>query len=636
MFEFVRSHKRLLQFLLVILIFPSFVFFGVQGYTSFQDASMTAVAVVDGRDVTRGEWEQAHQRGVDRMRQQMPGVDAKLLDTPAMRQQTLDALVRDRVLVSAAVQDHLMPGDERLGRLFRDDPQLAGLRNADGTINRDLLAARGLSSEGFAEQLRMEYGMRQVLEGLSDSASLPKASVRAAVDAFLQRRAVAWERFDAADRRARVTPTPAEVESFFKTHQERFRRPEQARIDYLVLDIDALTRKVSVNEDELKRFYEQNASRYTRAEERRASHILIKAEADLPAAERQKARERAQAVLAEVRANPASFEAVAKARSEDPGSAAQGGDLDFFGRGAMVKGFEDAVFAMKLGEIGNVVETEFGFHIIRLTEVRGGEKQPFDAVRAEIEQEVRRQLAQRRFAEDAEQFTNLVFEQPDSLQPAIERLGLDKRSATVRRLPAPEATGALASPRLLQAVFTPEAINDKRNTEAIDLGGSQLVSARVVEHMPSRIPALDEVLDEVRAAVVEEQAASLARQEGQARLAALKATPTTALPGSGEISRTETSDLPRRVVDAVLQVKPDALPAVLGVDLGAQGYVVARVDRVLPPPKERADDPSVAAQIAQAWAAAEAEAYLGTLRERFKVEMKAPAAASAGDAEPSR
>ena len=636
MFEFVRSHKRLLQFLLVILIVPSFVFFGVQGYTSFQDASMTAVAVVDGRDVTRGEWEQAHQRGVDRMRQQMPGVDAKLLDTPAMRQQTLDALVRDRILVSAAVQDHLMPGDERLGRLFRDDPQLAGLRNADGTINRDLLTARGMSSEGFAEQLRMEYGMRQVLEGLSGSATVPKAAARVAVDAFLQRRDVAWELFDAADRKARVSPTPADVEAFFKANQERFRRPEQARIEYLVLDVDALMRKVSIKDEDLQRFYEQNANRYTQAEERRASHILIKAEADMPAAERQKARERAQAVLAEVRADPSKFEALAKAKSEDPGSAAQGGDLDFFGRGAMVKGFEDAVFAMKPGEIGNVVETEFGFHIIRLTEVRGGEKKPFDAVRAEIEQEVRRQLAQRRFAEEAELFTNLVFEQPDSLQPAVDRLGLDKRSATVRRTPAPDATGALASPRLLQALFTPEAINDKRNTEAIDLGNSQLVSARVVEHMPSRIPALDEVRDEVLASVVEEQAAALARQEGQARLAALKAAPATALPKTAEISRMQAGELPRRVVDAVLQVQPDALPAVLGVDLGARGYVVARVERVLPPPKERAEDPSVAAQIAQAWAAAESEAYLSTLRERFKVEIKAPAASTSGDAEAGR
>lgn len=635
MFEFVRSHKRLLQFVLVILIFPSFVFFGVQGYTSFRDESMTAVAVVDGREITRGEWGQAHQRTAERMREQIPGLDARLLDTPEMRRQSLDALVRDRVLLASAVHDHLMPGDERLARLFREDAQLAGLRNADGSVNRELLAARGMSSEAFAEQLRMEYGTRQVLGGLAAEGAVPKVSVRAAVDAFLQRRVVAWERFDVTERKARVTPTASEVQAHFEANRERFRRPERANIDYVVLDIDALARTVTVSQEDLRRYYDENASRFTQAEERRASHILLAVDKDAPAADRTKVRERATTLLAQVRTEPARFAEIARTVSEDPGSAPQGGDLDFFARGAMVKPFEDAAFGMKPGEISEVVETDFGFHIIRLDEVRGGQRQPFEAVREGIEAEIRRQLAQRRFAEEAEQFTNLVFEQPDSLQPVIDRLGLTKLSATVQRTPAPDAAGPLASPRLLEAVFASDAVVDKRNTEAIDLGGSRLVSARVTQHMPARVPALEEVLDEVRAAVVEAQAAALARKEGQARLAALKTEPGAALPVSGEVSRLDARDLPRRVVDAVLQTPPDALPAVFGVDLGAQGYVVARVERILPADEARAGDPAVARQIAQAWTAAESQAVLESLRQRFKVEIKAAVAAPSQD-EPAR
>ena len=401
MFEFVRSHKRLLQFVLVILIFPSFVFFGVQGYTSFRDESMTAVAVVDGREITRGEWEQAHQRTAERMREQIPGLDARLLDTPEMRRQSLDALVRDRVLLASAVHDHLMPGDERLARLFREDAQLAGLRNADGSVNRELLAARGMSSEAFAEQLRMEYGTRQVLGGLAAEGAVPKVSVRAAVDAFLQRRVVAWERFDVTERKARVTPTASEVQAHFEANRERFRRPERANIDYVVLDIDALARTVTVSQEDLRRYYDENASRFTQAEERRASHILLAVDKDAPAADRTKVRERATTLLAQVRTEPARFAEIARTVSEDPGSAPQGGDLDFFARGAMVKPFEDAAFGMKPGEISEVVETDFGFHIIRLDEVRGGQRQPFEAVREGIEAEIRRQLAQRRFAEEA-------------------------------------------------------------------------------------------------------------------------------------------------------------------------------------------------------------------------------------------
>ena len=227
------------------------------------------------------------------------------------------------------------------------------------------------------------------------------------------------------------------------------------------------------------------------------------------------ARQTAEGLLAEVRKAPTRFADTARKHSQDPGSAAQGGDLDFFGRGAMVKPFEDAVFAMKTGEISNVIESDFGYHIIQMTGTRGGEKQPFEAVKAEIEAEIRKQAAQRKFAEAAEQFTNTVYEQADSLQPVVDKLKLERRTATVRRQPAPQATGVLASPKLLDAVFGADALKNKRNTEAVDLGGSQLVSARVLVHTPARLPAFDDVKDAVRAAVVEEQAAALAQHEDE-------------------------------------------------------------------------------------------------------------------------
>jgi peptidyl-prolyl cis-trans isomerase D len=637
MFEFVRSHKRLLQFLLVILIFPSFVFVGVQGYTQFSDETAVPVAEVDGRGILRAEWEQAHQRSVERLRQQVPGADVKLFDTPEMRRQTLESLVRDRVLLAAASSDHLLPGDERLARLFKADPQLAGLRNPDGTVNRERLAAQGLSSEAFAQQLRLDYGMGQVLGSLQSTAVMPSLSTRSAIDAFLQRREVQWELFPAAAHGAQIKPTDEELAAYFKTHAARFQRPEQAQIEYAVLDLASIRKAVPVSEDDLRRFYAENESRYTVAEERRASHILIKAEKEQAAAQRQKARERAEALLAELRRAPARFADLARQQSEDPGSAAQGGDLDFFARGAMVKPFEDAVFGMKKGEISPVIETDFGFHIIQLTAVRGGEKRPFEAVRAEIEAQVRQQGAQSRFAEAAEQFTNGVFEQPDSLQPVLERLGLDKRTATVQRTPAPGATGALASVKLLEAVFSSESVVNKRNTEAVDLGDNQLVSARVVSHTPARVPELPEVVAEVRSAVVRDQAAQRARSLGQERLQSLKAAAGGAPPlaRSGEVSRVQPQGLPRRVVDAILQMPATSLPAPVGIDLGDEGYVVARVMKVLPAERAQDAEAAIAPQLSQAWGAAEAAAYYEMLKRRFKAEVKPAAKLPAASGAPA-
>jgi len=632
MFDFVRSHTRLFQGILVLLIFPSFVFFGVQGYSSFTDASNTKVAEVDGRGITQVEWDAAHQRNIERFRQQMPTVDLKLLDSPAVRSETLDGLVRDRVLLAAAEHMHMGVSDERLQRVFSTDPQFAALRNPDGSVNRDLLTAQGMSSEMFAQSLRQDLAMRQVLQGIGATAVAPKAVVDPALDALLQRRQVEYQRFDVAAYRSKLNLGDAEIETFYKANEALFRAPEQARIDYVVLDLQTLQKGLSVSDDDLQRFYAENLSRYTAAEERRASHILIKADKDMAAAERQKARAKADALLEQVRKSPGEFAELARKNSDDPGSAERGGDLDFFSRGAMVKPFDDAVFAMKPGEISNVVESEFGFHIIQLTGQRGGEKKSFDAVRAEIEAEVKKQLAQKRYAEAAEQFTNTVYEQADSLQPAIEKLKLEKRSATVQRLPAPGASGPLASAKLLEAVFGNDAVRNKRNTDAVEVGPNQLAAARIVEYLPARTLPLADVKDQVRERLMAEQAAALARKDGQALLAQLQKSADAKLPETAVIGRIGSQGMPRDVIDAVLGADPGKLPAPVGVDLGPQGYLVAKVTQVLPRDPAVANEQTLQSQYAQAISAAETMAYYSALKSRYKAEVKPRAVAAAASA----
>jgi len=629
MFEFVRSHTRLMLGLMVLLIFPSFVFFGIQGYSRFTDGSAATVAKVDGVSITRAEWDAAHQRQVSRLQRQAPNIDIKLFETPEMKRQTLDGLVQERLLLTVAERQHLSPTQERLARLFRTDPQFASLRDPDGFVNKDVLASQGLTSEMFLRQLRLEFAMQQVLAGIRGSAIGPAAAASASLDALLQRREVQFERFDPAAFAARVQPTEADLEAFHKEHAAKFTAPEQAEIEYVVLDLETLARDMTVPEAELRNYYEQNIARYTVAEERRASHILIKADKDKPAAERSQAKARAQSLLDEVRKNPAAFTELARKNSEDTGSAAQGGDLDFFGRGAMVKPFEDAVFAMKPGEVSPVIETDFGYHVIQLTAVRGGDKKPFGAVRAEIETEVRKAMAQKTYAEKAEQFTNTVFEQPDSLQPVLDKLKLTKRTATVTRTPAEGATGALASPKLLAAVFTNDVIRNKRNSEAVEVAPNQMAAARIVKHSPSRTLALAEVKDQVRQQVVAQQAAVLARKEGAARLAAVRADTALALPTTATLSRSQSQGLPRQVIDAVFGADAAKLPQAVGVDLGEQGYLVARVSKVLPRDPLPGGDGPLRMQYAAAWANVEADAYLASLRKRHKVEVKESAVAQA-------
>jgi peptidyl-prolyl cis-trans isomerase D len=634
MFDFFRRHTRVLQFALVLLIFPSFVFFGIQGYSRFGDGGNTEVATVAGHGITQAEWDATHREQIERVRRQMPDVDTRLFDTPQMKAQALDSLVRDRVIQAEVRAANLYTSDERLLRVFSTDPEFAFLRNPDGSVNPNALAAQGMSSEQLAERLRQDLTKKQVLAGLSSSAFAPKAATANALDAMFQQREVQLQRFDPKDYLAKVNPSDADLDAFYKNpaNAAQFLAAEKASVEYLVLDIEGVKKGISVSEDELRSYYNENTARFTTPEERRASHILIKAEKGAAAEIRAKAKAKADSLLEEAQKKGASFAELARKNSDDPGSAERGGDLDFFARGNMVKPFEDAAFALKVGETSGVVESDFGYHIIRVTAVRGGEKKSFEAVRAEIEDERKKQLAQKEFAEKAVAFSNMVEDQSDSLAPAAEKFKLEVHKAKdVTRIAAPDAKGPLAQAKVLEALFASESVKSKRNTLAIDIGANQLVSGRVVEHTPARQLPFAEVVAAVRAQVKSAQAAEMARKEGAARLAALLAAPQTALSEPVQtVSRAQARNLPRPVLDAVLKAPVTALPSVLGVDLKDEGYAVARLVKVL------GRDPAAGApaqgqqQYTQAWADAESQAYYAALKHRFKVELNAPASASTG------
>ena len=629
MFDFVRKHTRIMQLILFLLIFPSFVLFGLEGYNRFQEKG-DAVAKVDGREILQGDWDAAHKQEVERLRQQLPNLDSKMLESPAAKYATLERMVRDRVLAAAAEKSKLVTSDQRLARELQRNETIAALRGPDGKLDmeryRQLAGAQGMTPEMFEAGVRSELSANQVLLGVGGTTLVTPAQVQLALDAFLQQREVQLARFSPAEYASQVKPTDAELEAFYKENQALFQAPEQAMIEYVVLDVESVRKGLTVSEQDLKTYYEQNLARLGGQEQRRASHILIAVPKGAPEAEKQKARAKAQELLAQVKKAPDSFAELAKKHSQDPGSAAQGGDLDFFARGAMTKPFEDAVFSLGKGEISGIVETDFGYHIVKVTDVKLPKQRNFEQMKPELEAEVAKQLAQRKYAEAADTFTNTVYEQSDSLKPVADKLKLQVRTATVTRQPATGASGPLANPKFLDALFAPENIEKKRNTEAVEVAPSTLVSGRVVQHTPARTLPFAEVKDRVRERLVAARSAELARKDGMAKLAAWKAAPASAsLPPPVVLSRVETRNQPLPVVEAALRVDPAALPGWAGVDLGNDGYVVAKVNKVIPRP---APAPQMAQQerqeYAQAWATAENLAYYNMLKDRFKAQILVP------------
>ena len=630
MFDFIRKHTKVTMALLFLLIVPSFILFGLDGYNRSRDQGV-AVARVDGKDITQAEWDRAHQNEVDRVRGQMPTLDIKLLDSPEARFATLERLMRDRVIAVSADKLRLTTSDQRLARELQQSSEIASLRRPDGSLDmeryRQLLGSQNLTPEMFEANVRADLSRRQVLAPLSASAITGTADADLALNAFLEKREIQIARFNTSDFAAKLSPTDTDLEQFYKANEKLFQAPEQASVEYLVLDADSLKKGIVISDADLKTYYEQNAQRLGTPEERRASHILIASPKTAPAAERAKAAAKAAELLAQVKKAPDTFADVARKNSQDPGSAPNGGDLDFFARGSMVKPFEDAAFAMKKGDISDVVESDFGYHIIKLTDIKAGKQRSFEEMKPELEAEMKKQQAQKKFAETAEIFTNAVYEQSDALKPLAERLKLDlKTAANVTRQPAPGATGVLANPKFLNAIFSPDAIEKKRNTEAIEIAPGQLASGRIVQYTPARTRPFAEVKDVVRQRWVAERGALGARKEGMTKLAAWKAAPATAmLPAPVVVSREQAQQLPNEVVDAALRADLSTLPATpvfAGVDLGAQGYVIVKVSKVV------ARDPPVEAatqrgreQYAQAWASAESLAYYNTMKDRFKAEI---------------
>jgi len=630
MFDFVRNNTKIMMGLLFLLIIPSFVMFGIEGYSRFKDQG-AVVAKVNGNKINQGEWEAAHKREVDRIRASMPNIDVKMFDTPEAKYATLERMVRDQVVAAAAQKLQVVVSDSRLARELQQIPAIASLRTPDGKLDmeryKQLAASQGMTPEMFEIQMRADISNRQVIQGVQATAYATLSQTQTAINAFTQRREAQILNFPASDYLSKVSLSDADLQSYYDKSAAQFQSAQSADIEYVVLDIETIRQSLVVNDKELKDYYEQNLQRLSSKEERRASHILIAAAKDAPESEKKAARAKAEELLKAVKAKPASFADVARKNSQDPGSAMKGGDLDFFGRGAMVKVFEDTAFKLNKSDISDVVESEFGYHIIQLTDIKAPKVASFESMRPALEADLKKQQAQRKFAELAEVFSNTVYEQSDSLKHVADKLKLSIQKAS--KVPSqPSATPAtskspLTHPGLLKALFAETSLEKQRNTEAVEVAPNTLVSARVVKHQPAATLPFAEVKDVVKRNLSQDKAAEMAKAEGQKRLASLKSN-AEGLPVAILISRDKTQKQAAQVVDAVLRADPNQLPALSGVDLGAQGFAIVRVTKVLPPEENKELMKQARQQFTQLWGSAETQAYLAELKSMMKGEILVP------------
>jgi peptidyl-prolyl cis-trans isomerase D len=631
MLDFFRNHQRLMMALLILIVVPGLGIVGIQGFSSFFDENAN-VASVNGHKITRVEYDGAMRQQVDRARQMLGAqFDPKMFETPEMRASLIDSLVQQRVLSDETQRLHLTASDAAVRRALLADPTIASLRKPDGSIDveqyKQLLAMQGMTPEQYDERVRYGLASDQIPSSIQSTAFTSKTLAQTLTEIAEQRRDVQGLAFRTVDYTAKIQPTDAQVKSYYDAHSAEFATPESATIQYLVMSPATLSAAVKPSDADLKKYYDDNIARFKTQAQVRVSHILITAPKDASAADKAKAKQQAETLLAQVKAHPDQFAQVAQKNSQDPGSAAKGGDLGYFSRGMIAGGqaFDDAAFGLKKGEISGIVQTDFGYHIIEATDVKPSVTQPFDEVKDAITKEVVAQQAAKNLADDAEGFTSTVYEQSKSLQPAADKYKLQIQTATVGSKPDPKLPpdSPLNNTKFLAAVFAPDAVKQHNNTQAIDIGNSTLIAARVTDYKAAAVPALDTIKDAVRAKVVAEEAAQAARKEGGAKLAELqKSNSTAGFSSVSKVSRNDAQGMPPAALAAIFKTDSSKLPAYVGVDLGTDGYAIYRVNGIEKPDPVTADRLAGAQQqVAQVYAQAEMESYLDSLKARSKVKI---------------
>ena len=632
MFEFIRTHQRVMQILLLLLILPSFVLVGVSSYQD-RGGSSDGVATVDGKKITQQEWENAQRRQLDQARQMMGAqFDQKLFDTPEAKQAILDNLVAERAINAEVARSTLTVSDSVLIKAISEIQQF---RKPDGSFDKEAyyaaIAAQGMTEPQFNARMRHDMAVQQLVGSIQQTAFAPRTVSNRLSDINDQEREVQEVLFPAANFVAQVKVTDDMLKAFYEKNAALFQVPETVKAEYVVFNADAVEKQVTVSDADIAAAYNKNKARFTTPEKRTASHILINAPANAKPADDAAAKAKAQAILDEVRKNPADFAKIAKAQSQDPGSAELGGDLGNIERGVFpAKQVEDTIYSLKDGEISGLVRSDFGYHIIKLTKLTPATQKSLEDAKPEIAAELKKTKMSSKYSELAETFSNTVYEQADSLKPVADKLGLTIQTADgLTRTPNPAlGSSPVNNDKFLKAIFSNDALTNKRNTEAVEVAPSTLVAGRVVTFKPASKRPFAEVEGIIRQRVTQEEAIRLARQAGEAKLAAAKASGDAS--GFGDVkvvSRTKQPTINETAALAVLKADTSKLPAYVGVELPGQGYGVYRIAKVSQPAQpDAARRQQEAEQIAGAVGGGETYGFVEALKHKAKAKINVKSA----------
>lgn len=634
MLETIRSATKtwVAKAILALITIP-FALWGVESYVR-TPSGQDSVATVEKEKITTQEFQQAVRNQLDQFRQQFGGnIDASIMDNPEMRKSILDQLIDQRLVVAATKSSGLVVSDATLRERISTEPSFQQEGKFSASRYELFLKAQGLSAVGFENRMRQDLERQRFVESIVATTFTANASVKQYLRASEQTRDIAVVNVMPEQFMPQVKITTEAAKAFYEQKKTDYTTPEQIRADYVELSVDALTPTIQVPAEEIKAYYEANSGRYLQKEQRKASHILINVTSKATDAEKKTAKDKADALYAQATKNPKEFAELAKKNSQDTGSAVNGGDLGLFARGMMVKPFEDAAFAAKKDELVGPVLSDFGYHIIRITDIQPEKGKGLAEVTPEIEGELKKQKAARKFAELAEKFTNAAYEQSSSLKDASLAVGLPVKQ-TQWMSKGQGAQPPFGNPKLMTALFSDDVLKNKRNTEAVEVATNTLVAARVLELKPAIVRPFAEVEASIIARLTREEASKLAKKDGEAKLEVLKQGKAADVkwPQLLSVSRSSAGGLGPNVIEAAMKADPKTLPAYVGTENPGGGFVLVQVAKVNEAPAiDEAKLQTTRTRVAQSLSQQEILAALTQIRSKSNVSISKDALTKKAD-----
>ena len=624
MFDFVHDNKRVVQIVLALVILP----FALWGVSSYDKAGNPAdiVASVNGAKITQQEFENSLRQQQDRLRQQLgANFDAAMFDNPEMKRAVLDNLVTQHLLIERAKEAKLVVPDGQVAQLIAGIEAFQDAGKFNKKRYEAVLSNQNTSPLAFEARIRDELLGQQMRDTYVQNGFSAHRIADNVISLNEQQRVVSVSTITVQSFTAQAKVNEAALKKYYEQNPNEFQVQEQAKVEYVKFSANDLLPKVEVSKEDVRKYYDEHQNEFGTPEERQAAHILIAVNAAASQSEQDVAKAKAEQLLQQVRQNPAKFAELARKNSQDPGSAANGGDLGFFGHGMMVKPFDAATFALKVGEISGLVKSDFGFHIIKLLAVKPSKILPFDEARQSIEDKLHQQKAADMFAELAEKFSNDVYEQSDTLKPAADLVGAKiEHSGWLFK---GTAAGEIWTAKMLQAIFNDEVIKNKRNTAAIEVASNTLVAARIQEYKSASVRAYSEVQESIRQKLLQQQAVDLVVAQGKSLLEQLQAgsKPTLSWGAAQTVTRAKHGSLDTGLVRQIFQANAGKLPQFVGAELPQKGYVLVRIDAVKE--GESVDDTkraSYAQQIRQLSGEEMSHAYLADAKRQATIKMNLP------------